>query len=158
MGVFTLANPLLRPLVRLLGLLSGCGCAVAVTACYGVPSLPPPHDPTVVLQDFSYSPASPIHVGDTIQLTATLNHHTSAGLLQAVFKHHKLAVANLNDRGEAPDTLPEDGVYCGQLEWTAELGDGKDLRVYAELLWFDDYDSLLRDAAPLTILPTEEGQ
>ena len=144
--------------MRLAGLLSGCGCAVAVTACYGVPSLPPPHDPTVVLLDFSYTPASPIHVGDTLTLRATLNKHMHAGWMQAVFKNFKFASVDLLDDGVAPDDLAEDGVYSGSMSWEPELGNGKGLRVFAELQWFDDYEGQQLDAPPLTILPAEEGQ
>jgi hypothetical protein len=136
-------------------LLAVSGGAIVTCGAYGMPI---PHDPTVVLQDFSYTPASPIRVGDTLRLTATLNHTTYAGWLEAVFKHHKLAAVQLRDDGTAPDEVDGDGVYTGELTWSAELGDGKDLPVWVELNWDDGFAGQRQEAAPLTILPTEETQ
>jgi hypothetical protein len=146
----------LKWLVRVAGWLSGCGCAVVVTACYGTPGPPQPHDPTVLLQDFSYTPASPIHVGETLIMQATLNKPMYTGWMQAVVKKPELAAAYLNDRGEAPDVTAGDGVYTGELEWTAALGTGVGLPVYAEQ-WADDTAGQRRDGPALTVLPQEEG-
>jgi hypothetical protein len=126
-------------------------------AAYGEPYIPP-HDPTVVLQDFSYTPASPIHVGDTLRLTATLNHSTDAGWLQAVVKHHKLAAVDLRDNGIPPDETDGDGVYSGELTWGPELGDGKGLRVFGELTWLDGFEGQTLEAPLLTILQAEGGE
>jgi hypothetical protein len=147
----------LRALMRMAGWLAGAGCMAGLTACYGPPSLPPPHDPTVVLLDFSYTPASPVRVGDTLTLHATLNHTTHAGWMSAVFKNFKFVSVDLLDDGLPPDDLADDGVYSGRITWGPELGNGKGLRVFAELQWFDDYEGQTRDAPPLTVLPAEEG-
>jgi hypothetical protein len=141
----------LRLLMVLAALLSG-GAFVNCGA-YGAPS---PHDSTVVLQDFSYTPASPIHVGDTLRLTARLNHSTYAGNLQAVFKHHKLAAVQLRDDGYGPDETASDGEYTGELEWGAQLGSGIDLPVWVELNWEDGWEGQRLSAPDLTILPGEE--
>lgn len=146
-----------RMLVRLAGWLAGGSCAAALTACYGAPPTPEPHDPTVVLQDFSYSPPGPIHVGDTLRLQATLNHSTQAGWLQVVFKKPELASVYLADDGLSPDAAPADGIYTADFTWEARLGDGKDLPVWAELVWDDGFEGQHRDAPPLTILPPEEN-
>lgn len=147
-----------RPLLRLAGWLAGVGCMAGVTACYGAPYVPLPHDPTVTIDHFTYTPASPIHVGDTLTLTATLNHPTNAGWLQATVKKPSLAQGVLYDNGIAPDSAPGDGIFTGTLEWSPPLDDGVGLPVWVELLWDDGYPGLQLGGPPLTILPPEVGQ
>ena len=160
------AMKLLRLAMRLCGMVSMALAGAA--GCTGVPAYGvvypmygpavPPHDPSVVLQDFTYTPASPIHVGDQLTLQAHLNKPTEAASLRAIVKKETLATCYLNDAGMPPDLTEGDGVYTGALVWTRELGTGKGLPVWVELSWMDGAPGQTLDGPPLTILPEEGGQ
>jgi hypothetical protein len=137
-------------------LLAGCSFAWMFPetfniGAYGMASQP--HDPTVSIESFSYTPASPIHRGDKLVLQATLNKPTEAGYVRAVVKKPELAVGFLNDWGRPPDAVAGDGVFTGELVWKFELGAGSSLPVWAELQWSDGAPSLKLDGPPLTVLP-----
>jgi len=125
---------------------------------YGIPTPPLPHDPTVRIEGFSYTPASPVHLNDTLTLQAHLNKPTEAGYMQVVVKKPSLAVSYLNDAGYEADAVAGDGVFTGELAWTAELGTGKGLPVWVELRWDDGAEGQQLDGPPLTVLPEEVGQ
>ena len=116
---------------------------------YGVQT--PPHDPTVELIDFSYTPASPIHVGDTLTFSAKLNHHSEAADLVVRLGEPPVEMAALRDDGSPPDLKANDGVYAGKLVWTPELGPAADLLITFQLLWFDGPPYIERTAPPLTV-------
>lgn len=126
-------------------------------ALYGPPPIPLPHEPDVTITDFSYTPASPIHLGETLTFSATLSRHTDAGWISAVVKKPELASAYCNDLGLAADAAPGDGIYTGTLDWEPPLSTGTSLPVYAELVWEDGAPGPTLDAPPLTILAAEEG-
>lgn len=118
-------------------------------ADYGVQA--PPHDPTVELIDFSYTPASPIHVGDTLTFTATLNHHSVSSDLVVRLGEPPVDMVPLNDTGYPPDVTANDGVYTGNLIWTPELGPASGMLITLQMLWFDGPPYMERTAPPLTV-------
>jgi len=122
------------------------------------PDPPPPHDPSVVLLDFSYTPASPIHMGDALHLTATLNKPTAAGIVFVDIGDPWRITLFLNDYGASGDAVAGDGVCSAYYEWDAWGGTGSDLPVVAELSWLDHTPGQTLDGPPLTVLPAEEGQ
>jgi hypothetical protein len=129
---------------------------------YGI--TPPPHDSSVVLQDFSYTPASPIHGGDTLLLTAQLNKPTEAAYLDVnigtpahpVTGYPTLTIY-LRDDGVAPDATALDGVWSAELPWAGMPAPLADLPVTAELHWQDGYPGQHLDGPALSVLPEEEG-
>lgn len=123
---------------------------------YGIPT--PPHDPTVQITDFSYTPASPIRVGDELLLVVELNKPTGAGYVYAAIGNLPSATPTLRDDGLPPDTQPDDGRYACSMLWGPGLPLLDAAPVTAHLAWFDGAPDLTRDAPPLTVLPAEEGQ
>lgn len=112
-------------------------------------------DPTVGLTGFTYSPAGPIHVGDEITFTATLNKPSYCYVLVRLPDGRNLPVI-LGDSGptvDPVDNVANDGIYHGKLTWIATCGTGTDLVLSAVLLWPGDLTGLTRAATPLTVLP-----
>ena len=128
------------------GSAAGCSCPA-----YGTPFTPPPHDPTVQLIDFSYSPPSPIHLGDSLTLTARLNHYAEGCELDARYGDPIVYLAPLYDDGYPPDATARDGVYTGMLVWTPQLGLGENMPVSLKLEWYDGTPGITRNTAPLTV-------
>ena len=159
----------MRRALRHLGLLA-LGMLAALTGCnppvgmavYGPP--PVQHDPTVEVTDFSYQPASPAHVGDTLRFTATTNAPFFGweGEIRVVIGNEQTGPlvgydsatleVLLNDYGWEAD------VAQGELEWLAEYGPQQELPVAAHLWWTDGYMTEAVFAAPLTVLEAEEQQ
>lgn len=120
---------------------------------YGVPS--PPSHPTVVLKDFSYTPASPILVGDTLKLTAKTNRPVADAEMYAHLPALTDKAIEMKDDGQAPDAVANDGVWTAEKTWTAEMGTADNGIVFLILGFHGEYDSqtLQRN---LTVLPEEE--
>lgn len=116
---------------------------------YGV--TPPPHDPTVAIADFSYSPASPIHIGDTLTFTATLTHAAPGNVLQVVAGEQPVNFVLLRDDGWAPDTHANDGVYRGTLLWKASFGPVTSLSLKVQMTWYDGSPGGEHAGPPLTV-------
>ena len=125
---------------------------------YGVYLPPWPHDPTVTLDSFSYSPVSPIHVGDDLIFRAVLNKPAVGATLVASVDQPSPAACYLNDQGSPPDEHANDGVYSGQANWVSERGPAANLPVWVELSWMDGAPGQTLDGPPLTVLPAEEEQ
>lgn len=146
------ANALLRILLRswllVVGLLAGCEMGGGYSV-YGPP--PIAHDPTVEIVDFTYTPQVPVHAGDTLTFTATLNHYTDAGVVYADIGNPLVVDAMLNDDGIAPDLHARDGFYCGRLVWPASIGAAQPLPVVCHLEWQDYAPHLERSAPSLAI-------
>ena len=123
---------------------------------YGVP--PPPHDSTVQLIDFAYSPASPWHVGDEFLVTATVNHppknRYSAYLQFSIGTQLEIP---LNDDGSPPDATAQDGVWSGGYSVYENFEPGANLPTLLRLIWDDGAPGQQLDGPPLTVLPNEEG-
>jgi len=142
--------------------LGGGGPAYGVSyPMYGMEPTPgPPHDSTVVLEDFSYTPASPIHVGDSLRFTATANHTTDTGYVVAIVDEgqYDYHAAEMRDDGQAPDDVAGDGVWRGELAWLPEFGTCSKALVTVYLHWYDYTEGLSLLAPKLTVLPEEAGQ
>jgi hypothetical protein len=120
---------------------------------------PPEHDPSVVLQDFSYTPASPIHVGDALTFTLRLNHplvRTDAAWLNVELGNPSLAGLKLKDEGLAPDSVAGDGIYSGSFYWTLSSTD--EIIPTAKLHWRDGAPVQQLSGPPLMVLPKEQGE
>lgn len=149
----------------MLAALTGCSPPV-ITPLYGPP--PVEHDPSIEFADFSYQPASPIRIGDTLQFRATTSKPFSGyeGEIRVVIGDEQLApligsdapTVNvlLNDHGLEADEVEGDGVWTGELVWLAEYGPQQDLPVEAHLHWLDGYVTAPVLGAPLTVLPAED--
>ena len=149
---------LLRALWRaaLIGVAWVAGCHVPVwvpaygaVPLYGMP--PTPHDPTVQITDFSYEPASPVRIGDTLTFTTTLNHATNGAYLQVVIGEPPVNFAMLNDYGIAADAHAYDGIYSGLLEWTPAFGPIANEPMVVHLSWEDGAPGLELAGPPLTV-------
>lgn len=149
----SLSRPLLRFGTLAAALLSGISSTGCDRMMYGMP--PPDHERDVTITDFSYSPASPIHVGDTLTFRATLTRPTAAGFVCAVVSIPEAVRVRCNDEGLPPDEVAGDSVYSGALVWDSALGTGSEQLVYAEIKWYDGTWWPPRSAAPLTVLPAE---
>jgi hypothetical protein len=126
-------------------LLALSGSVFVNCGAYGAP--PPPHDKRVTLDDFSYTPAGPIHVGDALTFTATLNKHTDNG---GLFVEVGMPVAHslqLSDDGWDADAVAGDGIYTIRVSWTEEYGTGENLPIKVRLRWWDSYPGQHRTAA-----------
>lgn len=155
-----LAKYLLKALCIIAALLAGCemwkGPGEGIVLDYGMP--PPPHEPTVQLVSFSYSPASPIRVGDELVYTVRLNHPLAseyAAHLSVMFGSSPGGGGFLYDDGQPPDEVAGDGIYTDALLWT--LGPVDNLPATAHLEWADGAPGQTLTGPPLTVLPAEEG-
>ncbi|GEM_PF-2176416 len=150
----------------LLAALTGCSPPV-ITPLYGPP--PVEHDPAVQIADFTYQPASPIRVGDTLRFIATtsksfdgygadvyaiIGDEQSAPLIGC--ETPTLGVW-LNDYGVEADEVAADGVWTGEREWLEDYGPQQNLPVAAHLYWTDNYVTEAVHAAPLTVLAAEDA-
>lgn len=139
-------------------LLLGLSGSVFVNCgAYGAPMPPPlPHEPDVVLQDFSYTPASPIHAGDTIRFTARLNRHTEAGAVRVAVGEIGGGIELYDDGNPySGDAAAGDGVYATRVYWQTQYGVGENLPVWFRLDWDDGAPGQMLSAPPLTVLPEE---
>ena len=138
----------------LLALLSGCKSPGGyLTPDYGMPM--PPQHPTVVLTDFSYSPVSPIRVGDTLTVKAI----TSEPIMRAAILVHLPAKVDgdleLRDDGQPPDETAQDSTWTAEIIWTEEMGVVQDGVTWAMLAFQDFYDSQMLMGS-LTVLSSED--
>ncbi len=145
-----------------LSLLAGCGYLneTHFHADYGVAVPPPPppipHDPTVTLDDFSYTPPSPVSPGDTLEFTATTNKPTNAGEIYISFGDPPVFRAYLNDNGAGADDVANDGIWHGEFPLQHNTPPFEDLSVIARLHWDDGAEPLELAGEDLTIL--EDGE
>lgn len=112
--------------------LAGCGWFnTEGYAAYGPPMVPAYGVQMVPLEIkfYTYTPSSPVHVGDTLTFTAQLE---PAQYLQAnvaagntVEPFHEWLHVQLHDDGVAPDTVAGDNVFTGSGRWLAEYGTGE---------------------------------
>ena len=116
---------------------------------YGV--TPPPHDPTVQITDFSYSPSSPIRLGDTLTFTAQLSHPAQGSSLEVVLGDPAVNFAPLRDDGRAPDDIANDGVYRGTALWKPSFGLAQDKPVKVQMTWYDGAPGGELAGPPLTV-------
>ena len=101
--------------------------------------------------DFSYTPASPIHIGDTLSFQAELNHATNAAYLEVVIGQPQVNYTMLQDYGWAPDAVADDGIYSGTLQWQPAFGPVIDEPVVVRLRWMDYAPGLELAGPPLTV-------
>jgi len=137
-----------------LGLICGCGPGNSSWPMYGIGE-PLPHDPSVVLTEFSYTPAGPIQASDTLTFTARTNQSTDAGYVVAHVHDgsHFGRYALLYDGGIAPDAAAADGVWTGTLTWQADWPTPAAAKVHAELRWDDGYKSQVLYGPRITVEP-----
>jgi hypothetical protein len=160
---------LMRLLTRIMALTAALFSGALFTACpmYGIYPMygpvpaygmsPPVHDSTVQITDFSYTPASPVHAGEQITFTLTLNKPTSAGgVYVALGPEPGTVKQGLTDDGYAPDALAGDGVYTGIGVWQPSLPLVENTPVTAHLIWYDGAAGQTREGLPLTVLAAEE--
>ena len=121
---------------------------------YGVPI--PPHDSTVTLDDFSYTPPSPANPGDSIDFTATTNKPTGAATITVTVGDPVEYSIWLNDHGLAPDDVADDGMWTASLDVPNEALAEENLPVKAELRWMDGFPGQEIAGEDLTIL--EDGE
>ena len=136
------------------GLLAGCPAPLAIGVygpqpAYGV--TPPPHDPTVQITDFSYTPSSPIHRGDTLTFTAKLSRPAPGNALEVVLGDPARNFAALRDDGLAPDDHANDGVYRGTAVWKYSFGLAQDEPVKVQMTWSDGVPGGELAGPPLTV-------
>ncbi|MBN2081611.1 hypothetical protein JW859_05305 [bacterium] len=148
--LLSLANILL---LTLAGACHSSGTCAGVVADYGV--FPPRTHPTVEFTSFSYTPASPIHIGDTLTVTATTNQAVTNANMHAVLPAQENSSLVLNDDGQPPDVQAGDGIWTGERTWTASMGtsDNGSLVVMLEFANYE-YDSQLLYGT-ITVLPEE---
>ena len=143
--------------MALLALLSGCkGAGGWAEPMYGM-EIPPVH-PTVVLTDFSYSPASPIRVGDTLRLEVTTSEPIEHVLVVVQLPSLTDGYVQLQDYGQPPDEVAWDGIWTAELLWTEEMGNPTRGHIEAELHFLGNYTPQFLEGPDLTVLPTEEEQ
>lgn len=144
-----------RGLLCLAALFAGCkGGQVSITDDYGVP--PPPSHPTVVLTDFTYTPAGSVRVGDTLKLLAT----TNLPVADASMRVHVSPVGEkviLNDDGEPPDEAALDGTWTAQYTWPQEEGPAADAYFRASLRFNEYYMWQSLTTPRFEVLPAEDA-
>ena len=133
--------------------LAGLAWASSCNLLKDDPALAPKHDPTVVIQSFSYKPGGPIHSGDRLTFTAVLNKPARGAVLKAIVKKSKAVAIELNDSGFGADGIEGDGSYSGETFWSPELGTGSSLSVWVELKWKDGAPGQRLAGPSLTVLP-----
>lgn len=121
---------------------------------YGIPI--PPHDSTVTLDDFSYTPPSPASPGDTLEFTATTNKPTSGAWITARIGDPPEYNIWLNDDGIAPDSIAGDGIWHGEQQLPLDAALAQNIPVTAQLLWQDGFQGQELAGEDLTIL--EDGE
>lgn len=123
---------------------------------YGV--VPPPHDPQLVLEDFSFTPAQ-LQGGELLRITAHTNHSTIGVDMEARFAGPggTACSAWLNDYGLPPDGVASDNVWHGELVWDSAQDPPGTYSVTLTLDWQDGWPGQQLTGPPLTVLP-EQGQ
>lgn len=129
---------------------TGCGSSGGyATPAYGIPYVNLP------LGASTYQPPSPIQAGTTLTFTAQLPYGTieeadvTVGT-QALGWH----TAPLLDDGIAPDSVANDRVYTGILEWQPSYGTGEMyVNLYADGSYYGDRAIGQRQLPRLTVLP-----
>ena len=146
----------------LVALLAGCPNTYSV-GVYGMP--PAEHDPDVEITDFSYTPATDVHVGDTITLQVTLNKPAEidagfigiyTGNVSDILDISLLEAYALNDYGYGADQTALDGVWTGEYTWPDPPGAVTTLPFFVRLNWYDGYATDYFRGPDLTVLPVEE--
>jgi hypothetical protein len=148
----------------ILAILSGCSPPV-IAPLYGPAVID--YDPSVELADFTYEPAGPIHVGDKLTFTATLNKQVDPSSVSVIAEIGSEAaplagsgaasiVEWLNDQGYDGDGVAGDGIWTAELTWSPEYGTQQDVPVSGHLQWANGFANEAIHAAPLTVLPGVE--
>lgn len=146
---------MLAGLTALLALLSGCkGTGGWAEPMYGM-EIPPEH-PTVVLTDFSYTPASPIRVGDTLTLTVTTSEPVEQALVSVRLPSLTDRYVELADDGQPPDETAGDGIWTAERLWTEEMGNPTRGAIEAELFFLTYYRQQQLWGPDLTVSYGEE--
>lgn len=138
-------------------LLAGAACKYLLPV-YGVPlygSVPPREHPTVKLTDFSYTPASPIRIGDTLKLTARTNLPAADAQVFAQLPGNSGGPVELKDDGQAPDVAANDGIWTAEKTWGDELGTADNASIWVMLDFHGLYDDQML-ARTITVLEEEE--
>jgi hypothetical protein len=73
---------------------------------------------------FTCTPASTVHVGDTLVFQAQLEPAPQCGVSITAVNDAPVFYMLLHDDGQAPDIAPGDSVYSGKLVWREEYGTG----------------------------------
>jgi len=139
-------------------LLAGAACKYLLPV-YGVPaygSVPPREHPTVKLTDFSYTPASPVHIGDKLTLIAQTNMPVADAQVYAELPAAIPSPIQLMDDGREPDALAADGIWTGEETWTEEMGTADNSSIWVTLDFQGNYNSQMLTTS-ITVLP-EEGE
>ena len=164
----SLTRQVLKAICIIAALFAGCSGGTwqrpYATPAYGSPQPPhvdrpsAPYDPTLRLTDFSYTPASPLHLGETLQLSARTNHGFTGSAVHVYVKAGEnepvYPLAWLRDDGQAPDDTAGDGQWHGFLEWAPSFGLRTDALITARL-WWRDHPAQVVDGPPLTVLPED---
>jgi hypothetical protein len=143
--------------LALVSLLAGCWGG-GIKALYGPEPLygiqPPPHDPSLTIQDFSYTPASPVAQGSQLEFSAKTSKPTDAAYMTVSVGDPRIDFFPLQDNGVAPDAVADDGIWTGQ--WTLPQNQTGTLPVIVRLEWLDGY-RLERQGPDLLINDGEGG-
>lgn len=136
------------------GVWGGCGVPMYGAELMYMPT-PPSHDPTVTIEDFSYTPVNTAPPGTRIVFRATTSKPTNAGYVTMHFGNPTADFFHLYDNGYAPDSAAEDGIWSG--EWTVpdDAQPGL-LAVSVHLDWWDGFSGLEFSGLPLTIIDGED--
>lgn len=129
------------------------GVFVGGTSCpaYGAP-IPPMHDWSVVLENFSYTPSGPASPKDTIVFTAQTNKSGFNGNVRVLLGDPPVVIAHLNDSGYSPDVVPGDGIWTGTGKVPKDAKPGSSLPVAVELDWYNGDPGQRMDGATLDIV------
>lgn len=150
----------MKILLRILSRLA-LGLTAIISGCpmYGVMKLmyaPPPvsHDPSVKIENFSFTPGNPLNGGGQVDFKVGLNKPTEAGYVHIAVGEPRIGEVQLNDYGNAPDEVANDGIWTGAWQ-VPEQSEGGDYSTIAYLTWFDGYPSLEQEGGQLTITEPE---
>ena len=150
----------------LCAILAGCFGGGRTELLYGPQPLygaaPPPHEPGVVLTDFSYTPATGVQAGDTLTYTVTVNKtfNTSAGQVRVQLGTDTQPVAGVTSRtlfawptddGVAPDVTAGDGIFTASRQIPAFVEPQQDIPVVVEIDWWDEFPGPSLQGDPLDI-------
>lgn len=151
---------------RLWGVLAGVLATLAglqaLSSCVKYGPLP------VYVESFSYQPAGPIHIGDSVTFEARIPRKykvrqifVMAGLpamerkdIPKIGDWADTFTISLHDDGLAPDLIANDQQYAGSLQWQAENGTGTAQVVLT--VDFHDNEHAQVVAPPLIVLLSEQ--
>jgi hypothetical protein len=119
--------------------------------------VPAPHDPSVTIEDFSYTPTTAVLPGDTVEFHATTSKPTSAGEIFGSIGDPPVGMLYLFDNGIEPDMEAGDGIWTCEWEVPPEAPPGSH-RVVVHMRWFDGFTSQRAFGQPLTILDPEDSE